>query len=82
MILAARIAIIQRSAEMHEAEADCLRRMHTLPPHHQWSPDDSTAQAEHDQMLLVAHQLRQLARELQIELDWMHLVTGTARSAP
>lgn len=81
MNLAARISLIERSAEMHEAEADCLRRMHTLAPHHQWEPDDSTAQADHDQMLLVSHQLRQLARELHKELDWMHLVTGTNRIA-
>lgn len=77
MILAARIDLIERSADLHEGEADCLRRSHTLAPHHLLAPDDSTAQSEHDQLLLVAHQLRAMARQMRVELDMMERVTGT-----
>lgn len=77
MILIARIELIELSAQMHADEADNLRRSHTIAPAHQWLPNDSAAQAEHDRLLLVAHQLRSLAAEMRRELAMMELATGS-----
>ena len=77
MILAARIDVAERAADLLEAEARTLRLMHTVAPAHDWAPDDSTAQADHDRMLLTARQLRTMAGEMRIEIDLMERMSGT-----
>ena len=81
MISAARIDAIERAADLLDAEARTLRLMHTVAPAHEWAPDDSTAQADHDQMLLSARQLRTIAGEMRVEIDVMER-TGGVRHRP
>jgi len=77
MILAARIDLAETAADLIEQQATDLRMAHTAGQDHQWTADDnSTARAEHDRLLLVASQMRTMARELRDELDQMTGIIG------
>lgn len=78
MILAARIDIIESAIELIDGSARDLRRAHTLPPHAVWPPEDSVAQADHDRMLLIAHQLRTMVVEMRTEIDLMERISGVS----
>ena len=77
MMLAARIDLADTTADLIEQQAHNLRLTHTLGPDHQWPADDNTtARAEHDRLLLVACQMREMAREMRTEIDLMERITG------
>ncbi len=82
MIIAARIDLVEQSAEIHESEARTLRLLFAAPPAHaDWPAGASSTQAEHDRMILVAGQLRRMATEMRAELDQMTEIGGASALA-
>lgn len=77
MILAARIAHCDSAADLLEQQAHESRLAKTPAPDHQWASDDNCSErADHDRLLVVAEQMRRMAREMRRELDQMERITG------
>lgn len=76
MLIAARIDLIERAAALLQADAHELRMAHTLPPHTDWPADEREARNAHDELVLTANSLRNLADEMRTEAELMERISG------